>query len=391
VIRAGAGSSDLASARAASEAACAAALAGAGLDRADAAVLFASGPVLAEASILLETAVAALGTPAVVGGSADGLVVAGAAGGAFEASGVAVLALSGLQAEPLLLAGVAGRERGAGAEILAMVGGTASDRDLVVVLPDALAIDAAALVAGLRDALGPALLTGAGATPGRGTPPLQWCGDEVASGSVAALVLRGARPPRVGVTQSCQPVGEPCSVTRAEGHWVLELDGRPALDVYREVARGPLAADLRRAAAFLLVALPRGPEAPLKPGSYLVRHVAGFDEARRAFALPEPVAKGRRVGFVLRDPAAAREDLAAMLAGVAVSPGCAAAGLYLDCCARGASLFGVAGLEAGYLERALPGVPVVGMLGGFEIGPIAGTPELLTYTGVLALLDDPAG
>lgn len=388
MIRAGAGSSDLAKARAASEAACAAALAAAGLDRADAAVLFASGPLLAEAGALLETAVSALGTPTVVGASADGLVVAGAPAGGVETAGVAVLALSGLQAEPLLLSGLGGRERGAGAEILATVGGTPSDRDLVVVLPDALRIDAASLVAGLRDALGPALLVGAGAAPGRDTPPLQWCGDEIASGAVAALVLRGARPPRAGVTQSCQPVARPCTVTRAEGHWLLELDGRPALDVYREVARGPLAADLRRAAAFLLVALPRGVEAPLSPGSYLVRHVAGFDEERRAFALPEPMAKGRRLGFVLRDPAAAREDLAAMLAGMSTSPTRAAAGLYLDCCARGPSLFGVAGLEAGYLERALPGVPIVGMLGGFEIGPIAGTPELLTYTGVLALLDD---
>ncbi|HVP28758.1 MAG TPA: FIST N-terminal domain-containing protein [Myxococcota bacterium] len=390
MVRTGAGSSNLPSAAKAAEAACHAALAAGGLDRAEAALLFAAGPVTGSSQEMMEAAVAALGTSAVIGASADGLVVPARPGGADEASGVAVLALSGLQAEPLLLAGLAGRERSAGPEILAVLGGSTTDRDLVLVLPDPLALDAAALVAGLRDSLGPAVLVGAGATPTRDGPPLAWCGDEVSPAAAAVLVLRAARPPRVRVTQSCHPASPLQTVTRAEGHWVLELDGRPALEAYREAALGPLAADLRRAASFLLVALPRRADASLAPGSYLVRHVVGFDGAREAFALPEPVAKGRRLSFVLRDAGAARQDLAALLEGV--SPPQPAAAIYLDCCARGASLFGVAGLEAGYLERALPGVPLVGVLGACEIGPIGGVAELLTYTGVLALLDgDAAG
>ena len=32
-------------------------------------------------------------------------------------------------------------------------------------------------------------------------------------------------------------------------------------------------------------------------------------------------------------------------------------------------------------------LPIAGMLGSCEIGPIGGVPRLLTYTGVLALLD----
>jgi small ligand-binding sensory domain FIST len=65
-----------------------------------------------------------------------------------------------------------------------------------------------------------------------------------------------------------------------------------------------------------------------------------------------------------------------------------ALGLYFNCCARGTSLFGVPGLEAAYLEQAFRGSPVAGMLGSCEFGPIGGTTELLTYTGVLALLDE---
>ena len=66
-----------------------------------------------------------------------------------------------------------------------------------------------------------------------------------------------------------------------------------------------------------------------------------------------------------------------------------ALGLYLDCSARGAAFFGVPGLEAAYLEHAFGETPVAGMFGSCEIAPVGdGAPELLTYTGVLALIDD---
>jgi small ligand-binding sensory domain FIST len=188
------------------------------------------------------------------------------------------------------------------------------------------------------------------------------------------------------VTQACRPVTAPLTVTRAQGHWVLELDGRPALDVYREVARGPLAEDLRRAAAFLLVALPAAPQSDLlEPGSYLVRHVIGFQPEANAFAIPVPSKPGDRLALAMREPESAREDLKAMLEQLGgASP---AFGLYFDCCARGAGFFGVPGLEAAYLESAFGSAPIAGMFGSCEIGPVGGASELLTYTGVLALLD----
>jgi small ligand-binding sensory domain FIST len=47
----------------------------------------------------------------------------------------------------------------------------------------------------------------------------------------------------------------------------------------------------------------------------------------------------------------------------------------------------VPGLEAAYLENSFRKTPIAGMFGSCEIGPIAGRPELLTYTGVLALVE----
>jgi len=199
------------------------------------------------------------------------------------------------------------------------------------------------------------------------------------------------------LSQGCRPITETLRVTRAEGHWILELDGRPALDVYREVARQPLAADLRRAADRLVVALPRprSPEErraqPGEPAGYVARNLAGFAPERRAFALVEELRPGACIRLALRDADLAREDLKRALDGMrsGEQPDCgqgAALGLYLSCSGRGRGLFRHAGLETAYVAQALEPAPVGGMFGAFQFGPVAGSTELLTYAGVLALL-----
>lgn len=381
---AGSGISSLSEARAAAREAAEGALSGlAGTGPADAALLFAGPGHAAEASRLLEGAAEVLGTRCLVGGLAHGVIGAGQEDEGD--SGVSVLAVSGLEAESLWLPELAGQEDAVGDELLARLGGAPRPEDLVVLLPDPRALRPGPLLAGVHEAVGPAGVVGAGAADPLSRAPLVWSGREVESGALAALVLRGAAGLRLGVTQACRPATPLLTVTRAAGPWVQEIDGRPALEVYREAAREPLAEDLARASAFVLAGLPRDPADPLAPGGYLVRNVAGFDLDANAFAIPEGMAAGDPLILVHREPETARDDLKALLAGLAdAKPGMA---LYLDCCARGAGFFGAAGLEAAYLGQAFPGVPLGGMFGSCEIGPIAGRPELLTYTGVLALLE----
>ena len=382
MIGAGAGFSALLDGAAAGGDAASRALAGAGLGRAEAALLFATPRAAQDLDRLLGAASEVLGTDAVAGCTARG-VLAGASDAEDEAA-VAVLALAGLEAEAFLIPDLRGREAGAGAEILARIGGRASPRDLVILFPDPTALALRPLLASLAEPLGAALVVGAGAAAGAGGGSLQWRGPKLASGALAGIALRGANEPGLRVTQACRPVTGLLAVTRASGHWIESLDGRPALEVYREAARGPLAADLRRASSFLMVALPAPGEDSLARGRYRVRNVVGFAEPRGAFAVPEPVGRGQEIAFVLRDPEGARDDLRAMSESLrGASP---SAALYLGCCGRGRSLFGVAGLEAGYLAGALPAAALAGMQGPCQIAPLGGRPELLTYAGVLALV-----
>src|SRR5262245_53871311 len=381
MLRTGVGFSTQSDARSSGREAAEGALAAAG--RAEAALLLATPAHASQLPGLLAAASDALSTRAVVGASFHGVL----AGGREHEGGpaVAVLAAAGLPAEPFLIPDLAGEEALAGEQIAELLESDPRPEDLVIALPDPRALQPDPLLEGLARSLGEATVVGAGAMGAVADPPLQWCGERIVSGALAGLVLRGAKRPRIGVTQACRPATGLLTVTRARGNWILELDGRPALEVYREAAGEPLAQDLRRAANHLLLALPRDACESLAPGTYLVRNIAGFAPSENAFAIPERPAPGRRIALAHRDPETARDDLKAMLAGLAGSP--PACALYFDCCARGSGFLGAQDLEAAYLEQALAPAPLLGLYGSCEFGPIAGSTELLTYTGVLALLD----
>jgi small ligand-binding sensory domain FIST len=383
VIRVGSALSGAESAKAAVEEAASAALAGWGAARPEAVLLFATPERARELPELLAAARDVLGTPRVVGVCASGV----AAGGREQEGGcaLALLAVAGLRAETFALPELAGIERGAGEEIRVRLGGNPAAEDLVLVLADPHALDPGPLLLGLEQELAPACVVGALASPGPRGAALGWSGPEVLSGGAVGMALRGGRPARVGVAQACVPVTEAWTVTRAEGHWVLELDGRPALDRFQEVAREPLASDPRRALAFLQVALPCRGTTTLEPPAYRVRNVVGLSKERRGFAVAEAVPRGGRLALALRDAARARAELVRMLEALGARP--ALLGLHLGSAARGASLFGIEGLESAYLESALGSTPLVGLHGSAQIAPLGGALELLTYSTVLALLD----
>jgi small ligand-binding sensory domain FIST len=326
----------------------------------------------------------AAASPAAAGlraGALAGLVGHGVLAGADEEQegpAVGVLALSGVDATPFRLADLAGAEDAAGAELECALGRSAAEGDLVVLFADPVALDVRRLLAACDEVLPPGALVGAAAAIGPdGRPGAVWSGREEIAGGACGVVLHLPRPAPIVVGHGCRPITESLPVTRSDGHWVLELGGRPALDVYREAAGAPLAADLRRAGELVVAALPRA------GGEFVVRPVAGFATERRAFALAEDLRPGTPLRLALRDADLAREDLARALSS---APAPAAAGLYLTCSGRGRGLFRHAGLEAAVVARALGATPLAGPFGSFQFGPVAGVTELHTYAAVLALL-----
>jgi small ligand-binding sensory domain FIST len=212
----------------------------------------------------------------------------------------------------------------------------------------------------------------------RGDHP-QVAGMIVDSG-ISGMLLKPDVAVTTGLTQGCTPVGASHDITSAEKNIVIQLDGRPAIEVLKEDVGDLLARDLSRISGYIFAARPvRGADW----GDYLVRNLTGMDEKDGWLAIGDDLSDGGQLMFCRRDRASAREDLDRMLQGIRKRIGNAKprGALYHTCLARGPNMFEPPETELKTIQAALGDVPLVGLFGNGEIS--AG--RLYTYTGVLTV------
>ena len=214
---------------------------------------------------------------------------------------------------PIHVPGVRAEPRAAGArlgrEALAALGGNAVGA-AVAVLVDPAELDAADFVAGIADVAPDLLITGAGASGGESGCRVFWKGEAQADAAVA-LVFSPELHPSLGMTQGCQAVGDPQTITAAEGNLILEIEGRPAVEALEKTLSNPNNPGLRQMTQHLLAGI--GELGAGGRSDYVVRPFAIADSDRPALAVCEPVRAGQTICFTLRDAIGAREDMKAML------------------------------------------------------------------------------
>jgi small ligand-binding sensory domain FIST len=388
MLHAGSGLSTKASPDEAAAEAARQALAASGGDRADVVLAFATGVPDLPAPDLLRTVRRVTGARTVVGATGAGVLTE--RGEVEQVPAVAVLAV---RHDRLLLAPglVAGRETldaDSGAELAEQVGAVVAEGGSLFVLPDA-QCEPRELLAGLADRLGPIPVTGGIAA---GAPAFEWCDGQVVQGGLAALAIGGPAP-IIGVAQGCEPIGEPFVVTRGDGHVVRAIAGRPALDVLKDAIRSVPGYERRAPRAGIFAGLAMDPaKSPLERGDFLVRNLAGVDRESGAVAVAGDVRVGQTIQFQIRDAAAARQDLEAMLGRVrrALGGRRPAFGLYVNCAARGRGLFGLPDHDVGLIRARLGQCPLVGFFGNGEFAPVAGANFFHAYTGVLVVFPHPS-
>ena len=202
---------------------------------------------------------------------------------------------------------------------------------------------------------------------------------ETTGGGLSGVLFGETVPVATGLTQGCAPIGSLHTITAMEEQIVTELDGRLALDVFKEDIGDLLARDLQRAAGYIHAAVP-------VPGSdtgdYMVRNLMGIDANQGWLAIGAELTEGDQVMFVRRDGASAVKDMARMLDSLKGRAGPnIRGGVYHSCIARGPNQFGPGSRELAMIREALGDVPVVGFFGNGEIS----NGRLYTYTGVLSL------
>lgn len=160
----------------------------------------------------------------------------------------------------------------------------------VLVLADGLDVNGSALAGGLAGGAGDGVLVTGGLAGDGDRFERTWVlvdGRPVAASATAVGVYGADVQVRASSRGGWSPLGPQRSVTRAEGSLLLELDGRPALDLYREYL-GDRAQGLPGTALLF----PLQVRTPQRPDRDLVRTVLGVDDAARSMTFAGDVPEG---------------------------------------------------------------------------------------------------
>ena len=231
----------------------------------------------------------------------------------------------------------------------------------------------------LAEASGAYLVGGLASSRG----PMVQIAGEVSEGGASGAWISSSINLIAGLSQGCMPIGPAHVATTAQKNVVMEIDGRPALDVFKEEIGEMLARNLERCANFIYAALPVGGS---DTGDYLVRNLMGIDPNKGWIAIGDQIDSGDGIMFTKRDRASAKDDLVHMLERLKkrISRPIQG-GLYFSCLSRGHNLFGDAGIELQILRDVIGDVPIAGFFANGEISH----KRLYGHTGVLALFLEP--
>lgn len=184
------------------------------------------------------------------------------------------------------------------------------------------------------------------------------------------------------VSQGCRPIGTPMIVTQADGHLLVELAGRSALERLESLL-SQLSVEERTlvtTGGLHLGIVADEHQLAFSRGDFLVRNVVGADRERGALAVGATLEVGTTVQFHLRDAASADEDLRALLTGREAD-----GALLFTCNGRGERLFGTRDHDARLVAELTPGRGVAGMFCAGEIGPIGARSFLHGFTASVLL------
>ncbi|HYC55111.1 MAG TPA: FIST N-terminal domain-containing protein [Candidatus Binatia bacterium] len=281
-------------------------------------------------------------------------------------------------------------ELGAHADRWAKRLGVSADEDpQFVLLPDPFSCDVERLLS-MLDQLYPCspkiggLASGARTAGGNAL----WADGRIHSEGVVGLALVGDLVIDTLVAQGCRPVGEPMFVTRCHDNRIYELDGRPPLDVLRDLYERCDEDDrlLMQHSLFLGLVM-----APLREnyrrGDFLIRNIFGIDAESGALAIGAAVHDNEVVQFHLRDVITSAEDLSELLGRYRLDhDGAEPVGsLLFSCLGRGKGFYGHADHDTDAFRAFLGQVPLGGFFCNGEIGAVHGTTFLHGYTSSFGL------
>ncbi|MBI3313433.1 MAG: FIST C-terminal domain-containing protein [Candidatus Omnitrophica bacterium] len=357
------------------------------------AFVFATAPRRSDYGKILKKVKKITGAKHVIGSSGYGVLTEISEWEAKYGVSVMVVESDTLEAAPFLIKNLQESSFKAGQNLAEFVKKIDFNPAAAMIFPDAYSFQSSAFFDGFENNYGHlTLMGGTSGNDGRRHMTFQIEGKESTYDAVSGVVLGGNNLRiEMGVTQSCQPCGEPVQITRADGHMIYEMDGRPAYDILLESLAHMDTSDVNELLEQVFLGLPlRSFQTEFSKSSYLIRHIMGFNAQKGLLTCASPVEQGDFVTFTVRDPERAKDDLAVMLMDLKsrIIPSEPKFGFYFNCCARGRSLYGEPNVDIRMIRQFFPRIPILGFFTYGEIAPLDFVNHLHHYSGVLALVTE---
>ncbi len=366
-----------------------------GSRKASALLLFAVGGEFNKWPTVIRKLKALAGTDAVVGNSAYGVLTENIE--IEQRPSVTVMALEGPKEtfSPFLIPNLQESNFQAGVNLARTLRDFDRQPTLAMILPDAFSFQHGPFFDGFESETGfVPFIGGSTSEQGGEEKTFQWMGGRLAFDSVSGVALGHPLEFEIGMTQSCQPLGEPLRVTRSQGNMIFEIDGRPAYDIFLELITQLHFEGTREVFHRLFLGLPLSSfQTEFVRARYLVRNIMGVNARKGVLACASQVEEGDYVTFALRDPLKAKEDLVLMLQDLRDKAQGREPrfGLYFNCCARGTSLYGTPGEDTALIREYFPQLPVAGFFTFGEMAPVDHVNHLHHYSGILTLAFERSG
>ena len=361
-----------------------------GDDGIDLALLFASADFAPDYADLAAEARRLTGARVLIGCSGQGVIGPGREIEDEAAIALVAFSLPGAELHPLPLDQADIADDAAADDAIERAGIAPADVAAWLVFADPFTLDPERLLTVLSGVNPAAPLVGglASEDPRRQSTHLFLDGEVLNHGAVA-LALGGPYEVRTVVSQGCEPIGDVWTITAAEGNVIETIGMRRALDVLMESIHALPSEKQARARGNVFVGLAMDEyRDEFGRGDFLIRNLMGVDQERGVIAVSAQPRVGQTLQFQLRDPAAADEDLIALLSQMKAGFGDQQpiGALLCSCNGRGAGLFGAPDHDARVLSEQLGPLPVAGFFCNGEIGPIGGKPFLHGFTASIALI-----
>jgi small ligand-binding sensory domain FIST len=218
-----------------------------------------------------------------------------------------------------------------------------------------------------------------------------WSSGRVAESGRADVRIRGARGV-VGASQGVRALTSPIEVAEVHGYDIKRLGNYPALNVLvkslpagiREMERIPL--------HLIMGGVTFGdPLTAIRDGRYRLNHIVSANLRDQSITLSHPLNRGERLFWAMRDALTAERDMRHTIEHAATALRTAPSfALLFPCMGRGPHFYGNRDRDLDALAARFPRMPIIGMYGNGEIGPLDDANHLYQYSTVLGLFHTPA-